>query len=344
METAIREVETVIVGKREIVRLALVSFLCNGHILIEDIPGVGKTMLARSLATVLGCSFRRIQFTPDLLPADITGTAIYNQKNGEFEFKSGPVFANVILADEINRATPKTQSALLEAMEERQVTADGRTHVLPKPFFVIGTENQIELQGTYPLPEAQLDRFWMRLSMGYPSKAEEMTILNLQADHHPIQDAKAILNPQEILEMQERVRRVHIAPALQDYLIEIVSATRNHPQVNLGGSPRASLCLLHSAKAFAGLSGRDYVLPDDVKALAVPVLAHRLMLKPEARVRRWSADTILREILGTIPVPQAIAPSPGSRDRNAEATNASSDSSGSAETNSDSRPLTPDPR
>jgi MoxR-like ATPase len=343
MEAAIREVETVIVGKREIVRLALVSFLCNGHILIEDIPGVGKTMLARSLAVVLGCSFRRIQFTPDLLPADITGTAIYNQKNGEFEFKPGPVFANVILADEINRATPKTQSALLEAMEERQVTADGKTHILPEPFFVIGTENQIELQGTYPLPEAQLDRFWMRLSMGYPTKAEEITILNYQADHHPIRDVKPILNPEEILRMQEQVRQVHIAPALQDYLVEIVAATRKHPQVNLGGSPRASLCLMHSAKALAGLSGRDYVLPDDVKLLTVPVLSHRLMLKPEARVRRWSAETILREILGSLPVPQAITPTPGNRTAGVAPPPAPPERPGDSEVTPD-RSLTPEPR
>jgi MoxR-like ATPase len=306
-EAAIQEVETVIIGKRDIVRLVLVSFLCNGHVLIEDIPGVGKTMLARSVARVLGCTFRRIQFTPDLLPADITGTAIYNQKSGEFEFKPGPVFANVVLADEINRATPKTQSALLEAMEERQVTADGRTHSLPNPFFVVATENQIELQGTYPLPEAQLDRFWMRLSIGYPSKEDELRILNGQEDHHPINDVQAVLNAEEILRLQKRVRQVFISPALQDYIVELVNATRHHPQISLGASPRASLCLMHSSKALAALSGRDYVLPDDIKALAVPVLAHRILLKPEARVRRWSVDAILRDALSSLPVPQTLA-------------------------------------
>ncbi len=305
-EAVIREVETVIIGKREVVRFVLVSFLCNGHVLIEDIPGVGKTMLARAFSRVLNCSFRRIQFTPDLLPADITGTSIYNQKNGEFEFKSGPVFTNILLADEINRATPKTQSALLEAMEERQVTADGTTYQLPHPFFVIATENQIELQGTYPLPEAQLDRFWMKVSIGYPSKSDEISILNHQEDHHPIQDIQSVLDVEEILAMQERVRQVYIAPSLQDYLVELVAATRRHPQISLGGSPRASLCLMHSAKALAAVSGRDYVLPDDVKALAVPVLGHRVLLKPEARVRRWTTDTIIREILGTLPVPQAV--------------------------------------
>ncbi len=308
-EAVIREVETVIVGKRDVIRYVLVAFLCNGHVLIEDIPGVGKTMLARSFSRVLDCSFRRIQFTPDLLPSDITGTSIFNQRDGEFEYKPGPVFANVLLADEINRATPKTQSALLEAMEERQVTAEGRTYPLPHPFFVIATENQIELQGTYPLPEAQLDRFWMRVSIGYPDKADEIAILNNQKDHHPIEDVKPVLSLENILMMQHRVRQVYIAPALQEYLVEIVSATRRHPQISLGGSPRASLGLMNSAKAHAALSGRDYVLPDDIKRFVEPVLAHRILLKPEAHVRRWSPAALLEEIVGRVPIPHVAHPS-----------------------------------
>ncbi|MBW3625854.1 MAG: MoxR family ATPase [Armatimonadetes bacterium] len=320
-EAAIREVETVIIGKREVIRNVLVSFLCNGHVLIEDIPGVGKTMLARTFSQVLNCSFRRIQFTPDLLPADITGTSIYNQKTQEFEFRSGPVFANVVLADEINRATPKTQSALLEAMEESQVTADGHTYALPRPFFVFATENQIELQGTYPLPEAQLDRFWMRLSIGYPSKTEEITILNLQRDHHPLRDVKVVLSLDEIHAMQRQVKEVYIAPALQEYLVEIVSATRRHPHVSLGGSPRASLCLMHSSRALAAVSGRDFVLPDDIKTLTLPVLAHRILLKPEARVRRWTTETVIREILNATPVPQVVPrPDEATRSTNPGAT------------------------
>ncbi len=303
VEAAVQEIETVIVGKRDTVRLVLVALLCNGHVLIEDIPGVGKTMLARAVAKVLGCSFKRIQFTPDLLPADITGTAVYNQKTSEFEFKKGPVFANIVLADEINRATPKTQSALLECMEEGQVTADGVTYPLPRPFFVVATENDIELHGTYPLPEAQLDRFWLKLSMGYPTRDQEMTILDRQSDHHPVNNVRSVLEAQRILEMQDRVKRVYLAPTLSGYIVDLVAATRSHARSALGASPRGSLCLMHSAKALAAMSGRDFVLPDDIKALALPVLAHRVLLRPDARAREFTTERLVREVLEQVPVP-----------------------------------------
>lgn len=302
-EAAVREIETVIVGKRDTVRLVLVAILSNGHVLLEDIPGVGKTMLARTVARVLGCSFKRIQFTPDLLPADITGTAVYNQKTSEFEFRKGPVFANITLADEVNRATPKTQSALLECMEEYQVTVDGVTYPLPKPFFVMATENNIELHGTYPLPEAQLDRFWLKLSMGYPSREDEMTILSRQEDHHPVSDVQPVLQAEEILRMQEAVKKVYLDPKLGGYIVDLVGATRSHPRASLGASPRGSLCLMHSCKALAAMSSRDYVLPDDVKLLAIPVLGHRILLKPEARARDYTTESLIREVLDSVPVP-----------------------------------------
>jgi MoxR-like ATPase len=305
-QSAIEEIETVIVGKRPVIRLVMVAVLCNGHLLIEDIPGVGKTMLARSLAKVLGCSFKRVQFTPDLLPADITGTAIFNQKTNEFEFKKGPVFANVVLADEINRATPKTQSALLECMEEMQVTADGFTYPLPRPFFVIATENNIEHQGTYPLPEAQLDRFWFRLSIGYPSVEEEIAILDRQLQEHPVHKVRSVLTAEEILEMQALVREVYLHHRIKEYIVRLVTSTRSHPQVSLGASPRGSICLMHSARALAALEGRDYVLPDDVKALAEPVLAHRLILSPEARARNWSPQDVIQDLLERVPVPELV--------------------------------------
>jgi MoxR-like ATPase len=305
-DAAIREIETVILGKTETVRLLLAALLCNGHVLIEDIPGVGKTMLARSVAKVLGCSFKRIQFTPDLLPADITGTTLFNQRTSQFEFREGPVFANIVLADEVNRATPKTQSALLECMEEVQVSADGVTYPLPKPFFVIATENNVELQGTYPLPEAQLDRFWMRLAVGYPDHSDEIAILTSQESHHPIQDLKPVLSLADVLEMQETVRKVFIDPKVKAYIVDMVRASRVHPQVALGASPRGSLCLMHASKALAAMEGRDYVLPDHVKTLAPAVLCHRLILRPDARVRDVTTAQVVADILESTQVPVSV--------------------------------------
>jgi len=297
------QIETVIVGKGEAVELVVVGLLCNGHVLIEDIPGVGKTMLARALAAALGARYRRIQFTPDLLPADITGTSIFNQKTGEFAFRQGPIFANVLLADEINRATPKTQSSLLEGMEEFQVTVDGATHELERPFFVIATENPIEYRGTYPLPEAQLDRFLMRISLGYPSPEEEVEVLERQVKQHPIHSVHPVVRKEEVLRMQESIRNVHIDPSLKKYMVDIVAATRKHPLLALGASPRASLGLMRTGQTRAALRGRDYVLPDDVKALATPVLGHRLILKPEARVREGDMASLVNGILDQVPVP-----------------------------------------
>jgi len=297
------QIETVIVGKREAVELVVVGLLCNGHVLIEDIPGVGKTMLARALAAALGARYRRIQFTPDLLPADITGTSIFNQKTGEFAFRQGPIFANVLLADEINRATPKTQSSLLEGMEEFQVTVDGATHELERPFFVIATENPIEYRGTYPLPEAQLDRFLMRISLGYPSPEDEVEVLERQVKRHPIHSVRPVVPKEEVLRMQESIRDVHIEPSLKQYMVDIVAATREHPLLALGASPRASLGLMRTGQTRAALRGRDYVLPDDVKALATPVLGHRLILKPEARVREGDMASLVNGILDEVPVP-----------------------------------------
>lgn len=299
----IDEIEKVIIGKRNTVTLVLTCVICNGHILIEDVPGVGKTTLAKSMAKALGCSFKRIQFTPDLLPSDITGTSVFNQKTIEFDFRPGPVFAQLILADEINRATPKTQSSLLECMEEHQVTVDGVTYPLPAPFFVIATENNIEYHGTYPLPEAQLDRFMMRLDIGYPDKEQESRILDSQIAGHPIAKITEVLSQDELLALQARARGIFLEPSLRDYIIELVSATRTHPMVSLGASPRGSLNLSHAARAFAVISGRDFVLPDDIKQLAVPILAHRLVLRPEARIRNTSAKEVISQIISATPVP-----------------------------------------
>lgn len=302
----VAEIEKVIVGKREAVEMAFTSLLCRGHCLIEDVPGVGKTMLARALAISTGCSFKRIQCTPDLLPSDITGTSIYNQGTTEFEFRRGPVFANVVLADEINRATPKTQSALLECMEEGQVTVDGTAHSLPAPFFVIATGNNVEMQGTYLLPEAQLDRFLLRIAIGYPQKHEEVAVLERQVLHHPIGDVEAVLNPPALRSLQESVRRVFIKPGLKDYIVDVVAATREHDHVALGASPRGSLNLMHAAQGWAFVRGRDHVITDDVKALAGPVLAHRLLIAPEARHRGMTADAVVNDILQRLPVPGHI--------------------------------------
>jgi MoxR-like ATPase len=302
-QAIIREIETVIVGKHQPVELVAIGLLCNGHVLIEDIPGVGKTMLAKALAGALGATYRRVQFTPDLLPADITGTSIFNQKTAEFVFREGPIFTNVLLADEINRATPKTQSSLLECMEEFQVTVDGATHVLARPFLVIATENPIEYRGTYPLPEAQLDRFLMRIHMGYPSPQDEVTVLDRQMKRHPIYSVKPVVKTEEVLEMQEHVKDVHIDASLKQYLVDLVWATREHPLLALGASPRASLGLLHAGQARAALQGREYVLPDDIKAVAPAVLCHRIFLKPEARVRHTDASQVVSEVLDQVPVP-----------------------------------------
>ena len=303
IDRVIDEVETVIIGKRNTIKLLLTAIMCNGHILIDDVPGVGKTTLAKSLAKTLGCTFKRIQFTPDLLPADVTGTSIFNQKTGEFEFRRGPIFAQFVLTDEINRATPKTQSSLLECMEERQVTVDGTTYSLPAPFFVIATENTLEYHGTYPLPEAQLDRFMIRLSVGYPEQAEESQILESQAVEHPLVNVRTILSAGEVLDLQRAVKNVYLEPSLREYIVDIVRATREHSMVALGASPRGSLNLSYASRSYAGISGRDFVLPDDVKALVEPVLAHRLILKPEARMRNVSAANVVDEVLSSVVVP-----------------------------------------
>ncbi len=295
------EIETVIVGKRRAVELVTIGLLSNGHVLIEDIPGVGKTMLAKALAKALGGTYRRIQFTPDLLPADITGTSIFNQKTGEFVFREGPVFTNVLLADEINRATPKTQSSLLECMEEFQVTVDGVTRSLDKPFLVLATENPIEYRGTYPLPEAQLDRFLMRIEIGYPSPQQEVEVLNRQIKEHPIHSVQAVVGRDEVLEMQEQVKDVHIDPSLKEYMVQLVGATRDHEKLSLGASPRASLGLMRTSQARAALFGRNYVIPDDVKEMARPVLCHRLVVSGWRR--QSEAAQIVADVLNRVPVP-----------------------------------------
>ncbi len=300
------EIETVIVGKRAVVERALTAFLCGGHVLIEDIPGVGKTTLAKSLARALGCVFKRVQFTPDLLPADITGSAIFNQRTAQFEFREGPVFANIVLADEINRATPKTQSSLLECMEERQVTNDGITYELPHPFFVIATENNVDAHGTHPLPEAQMDRFMMRLSIGYPERADEAQILERQMHGSPLADVRVVCTREELIEMQAAVRDVYIDPSLREYVVDVVAATRSHPQILLGASPRGSLFLLHGAQAYAAQQGRTFVLPDDIKLLAPSILAHRIILRPETRLKMTGPAALIAELLERVPVPVGV--------------------------------------
>jgi len=302
-ETIVKNIETVIVGKHGPIQLAVVSLLCQGHLLIEDVPGVGKTMLARSLARSLGCSFSRIQFTPDMLPSDVTGVSIYNQVSREFEFRAGPVMAQIVLSDEINRATPKTQAALLEAMEERQVTVDGKTHPLPSPFMVLATQNPIEYEGTFPLPEAQLDRFLLRLELGYPLLEDEINVLDSQQLRHPINLLEQVVTAEELKEAQEAVKQVYVSAPVKRYIVELVRATRAHPDVYLGASPRGSLALYRTGQARAALDGRDYVLPDDIKALVLPTLVHRVILGPAARLRDIGAEQILQEILGKTPVP-----------------------------------------
>lgn len=302
-ERVIGNIEKVIVGKRQTVELAVVGLLCQGHLLIEDVPGVGKTMLARSLARSLGCSFSRIQFTPDMLPSDVTGVSIFNQVSREFEFRAGPVMAQIVLADEINRATPKTQAALLEAMEERTVTVDGVTRALPRPFLVLATQNPIEYEGTFPLPEAQVDRFLMRLRLGYPNLPDEIQILERQQFRHPFEELEQVVSVEELIQAQEGIKDVFVSPALKRYLVDLAHQTREHPEVYLGASPRGSLALYRTSQARAAIAGRDFVLPDDIKALAVPSLAHRVILGPGARLRDLSNRQIVEEILLSVPVP-----------------------------------------
>jgi MoxR-like ATPase len=298
-------VERAIVGKHREVRLALVALLCGGHLLIEDVPGTGKTVLAKALARSLGCTFRRIQFTPDLLPSDVTGLSIYNQKAQEFEFRPGPIMSQIVLADEINRATPKTQSALLESMEERQVTVDGVTYPMPHPFLVIATQNPIEYEGTFPLPEAQLDRFLLRLRLGYPSPRDEVSILDSQQRRHPIDSLDRVIEVEELQEAQVAIRDIYVDDLVKEYIVALVNATRNHPDIYLGASPRGSLALHRGGQARAALEARDYVIPDDVKALAAPMLAHRLIVSPSARIKNVDASAVIAELLDTVPVPGA---------------------------------------
>jgi MoxR-like ATPase len=299
----IKNLEQVIVGKRQTVEHVVIGMLCQGHLLIEDVPGVGKTMLARSLAKSLGCTFSRIQFTPDMLPSDVTGVSIFNQVSRQFEFRSGPIMAQVVLADEINRATPKTQSALLEAMEERQVTVDGITHVLPQPFMVLATQNPIEYEGTFPLPEAQLDRFLLRVRLGYPALIDEIHILEQQQLRHPITTLEAVVTPDEVQQAQEAIKNVFVSDAVKRYIVDLIRATRESNDVYLGSSPRGSLGLYRVGQARAAMHGRDFVLPDDVKVLAEQVLSHRMIVDPAARLRNISGDLIVQEILRSLPVP-----------------------------------------
>jgi MoxR-like ATPase len=299
----IENVEHVIVGKHDTVQLAVVGLLCQGHLLIEDVPGVGKTMLAKSIAKSIGCEFRRIQFTPDMLPSDVTGVRIYNQQTHEFVFQPGPIQANIVLADEINRATPKTQAALLEAMEERQTTIDGETHKLAEPFMVLATQNPIEYEGTFPLPEAQLDRFLLRVRLGYPEAADEIAVMDSQQRVHPLEALGQVIAAAELLEAQAAIRNIYVDILVKSYIVEIVGRTRKHADIYLGASPRGSLTLFRAAQARAALDGRDYAIPDDIKALAPFALAHRMIVSPSARIKDVDAEQIIKEILNTVPVP-----------------------------------------
>ena len=297
-------IELTIQGKEDVVRLSLVALIAEGHLLLEDVPGVGKTMLAKSIARSVGSTWRRIQFTPDLLPTDVTGVSVWDRRSGEFEFKRGAVFANLVLGDEINRASPKTQSALLECMEERQVTVDGITHRLEEPFMVIATQNPIEHEGTYPLPESQLDRFMMRLSMGYPSRDAELEVLERHGSHSVLEDLEPVADATEVSVLIKMAREVHIAQSLKSYIVDLCEATRDHPDVYLGASPRASLYLLKASRVIAASKARDYVVPDDVKDISLPVLAHRILLSPEAQMRGAGPEDVLESVIGRIPVPE----------------------------------------
>jgi MoxR-like ATPase len=305
VQRVVENVEKVIVGKGESVAFSLIAVICRGHVLIEDVPGVGKTVLTKAIARSIGCTFKRIQFTPDLLPSDVTGVSIYNQKTSNFEFRPGPVMAQIVLADEVNRATPKTQSALLEAMEEGQITVDGVSHPLPDPFMVMATQNPIEYEGTFPLPEAQLDRFMLNIKIGYPRPADEMNILDSQQHHHPLEDLLQIMSAEELVLIQRQIRAVHVHPFIRQYIVDIANATRNHPHIYLGVSPRGSLALFRASQALAAMRGREFVYPDDIKSLVKPTLAHRIIMTPAARVRSITSTLILDEILQSLPVPGA---------------------------------------
>ena len=302
-ERVLENVQRVIIGKSHEASLALITLLCRGHLLIEDVPGVGKTMLARALAKSTGCSFSRIQFTPDLLPTDVTGVAIYQQGVGQFQFRPGPIMAQIVLADEVNRATPKTQSALLESMEEHQVTVDGISYPLPRPSMIMATQNPIEYEGTFPLPEAQLDRFLLRVHLGYPSPTDEVLIMDAQQSHHPIDSLQSVTGPEEIAELQEAVGRIYVDPLIKQYVVSLVNATRSHESVYLGASPRGSLALMRATQARALLEGRDFVTPDDVKLLAYPTLGHRVIVSPSARVRDIDSAQIVDEAIERVAVP-----------------------------------------
>jgi MoxR-like ATPase len=303
----VNQIEGVVMGKTEAVRLAVVTLLCEGHLLIEDVPGVGKTTLAKAIAKSIGGDFKRVQFTPDLLPADVTGSAIFNQKESEFEFRAGPIFANVVLADEINRATPKTQSALLEAMEEGQVSTEGETRMLPRPFFVIATQNSVEMTGTYPLPEAQLDRFFARISLGYPDRDSEKEVLTAQRISHPVNNLTPVITQDELTEVQSLVREIHVAEVIKDYVVDVVRATRNSNQLILGASPRATLHLMRAAQAIAGVEGSSAVTPDHVKFVAPYILGHRVMPRAELRARGLDSYQVVRQVVDTVTVPLPIS-------------------------------------
>lgn len=302
--TRVREnIQKVIVGKDDVINFALVAVLCEGHILLEDVPGIGKTTLARALSSSLGCSFKRIQFTPDLLPSDVTGINWFNQREQEFVFRPGPIMSQVVLADEINRATPRTQSALLEAMQERQVTVDGVTRVLPRPFLVLATQNPVELEGTFPLPEAQIDRFLMRIVIGYPSEKEENDILERFKIDDPLLDLEMVTNPEEIIQMQFERKQVRVEESVRDYIVRVSRATREHNEIELGASPRATLSLYQAAQAWAAINARDYVLPDDVKTMAPHIITHRLMISPQAQLRGRQPNELVADIVDSVPVP-----------------------------------------
>jgi MoxR-like ATPase len=303
LHKVIYQMEKVIIGKRVVLEKLLIALLCGGHVLLEDVPGVGKTMLVRTLAKTIDCSFKRIQCTPDLLPSDLTGSSMYNQQTARFEFRAGPLMANLILADELNRTTPRTQAALLEAMEEKCVTVDGEVHVLPEPFFILATQNPFEFEGTFLLPEAQLDRFFMKLKLGYPEQGEEVELLNRIEDRHPLTQLRPLLLPEEFVALQKEAQRVHVDPTIKSYIVHITGATRQHSQLALGASPRASIALMRAAQGRAFLSGRSYVIPDDVKQLAVPVLAHRLLLSSAAALSYVSCEAVLDHIIAAAPIP-----------------------------------------
>lgn len=303
----VENVELVIIGKHHEIQLTVIGLLAQGHLLIEDVPGVGKTMLAKSLSRSIGCSFKRIQFTPDMLPSDVTGVSVFNQKTREFEFRPGPIHAQIVLTDEINRATPKTQSALLEAMEERQVTVDGTTYPLERPFLVLATQNPIEYEGTFPLPEAQLDRFMLRIRLGYTEKDDEIKMLDSQQYQHPVDRIEQVTQVEELLSVQEKIKAVHVDPLIKSYIVELVRQTRRHPDVYLGSSPRGSLALYRTGQARAATLGRDYVIPDDIKALTTSALAHRIIIGPAARIKDVDARSVVHEIVQGVPVPGAQA-------------------------------------